>query len=114
MKFILQDIPDITVPVRVQVPGAAEVSVLNARWKLYDYEGAHARTESMKAGNITDEQLITEDLLELGPIYTPDGEEVPYTLELALQLLKKTYVRIPLTHSWISAQACRVEAATKN
>lgn len=112
--LIIKEVPSITVPVDIRVPGEAEPSRVNATWKLYDYTPAQERVKAIHAGDITDEQLLAEDLLDLGPLTDAEGNPLKYSPELGRQLLEKTYIRVPLLQSWFPAQAGRAEAAAKN
>ncbi|MFP2768036.1 hypothetical protein [Oceanisphaera sp. KMM 10153] len=112
--LIIKTIPDITVPVDIQVPGEAEPSRIQATWKLYDYDEAQARIDKINAQKLDDAQLVADDLRGLSELFDEQGQPVAFTPELAQQLLKKTYVRIPLVRSWFFAQNCRTEAAAKN
>jgi hypothetical protein len=114
MAFIIKQVPDITVPVDIQVPGEAETCRIEARWKLHGFDAARARIEAIQAGKVTDEQLVAEDLLSAGPFRQADGTEIPFSAELAQSLLQMTYVRMPLVQSWFAAQNCRQEASAKN
>ncbi|WP_375058418.1 hypothetical protein [Zobellella sp. DQSA1] len=112
--LIIKDVQTITVPVDILVPGDEAPSRVQATWKLYDYTPAQDRLAAIRAGEITDEQLLTEDLLDLAPLKDAAGNSLKYTPELGLQLLEKTYIRMPLIQSWFPAQAGRAEAAAKN
>lgn len=112
--FVIKKIPDIQVPVDIQVPGELEKSRIQATWKLHGFDEANARIKAIQAGEVTDQQLIAEDLINLGDLSDEQGQPASFTPELARQLLQMTYVRIPLINSWFTAQQCRAEAAAKN
>ncbi|GAA3704359.1 hypothetical protein GCM10022421_08970 [Oceanisphaera sediminis] len=113
MAFVIKNVPEITVPVDIQVPGEPEKSRIHATWKLYGYDDAQTRIAAIHKGEVTDEQL-TEDLINIGDLSDEQGQPVAFSPELARKLLQMTYVRIPLINSWFSAQQCRAEAAAKN
>ncbi|MGP7732931.1 hypothetical protein [Oceanimonas smirnovii] len=112
--LIIKTIPDITVPVDIHVPGDAEPSRIQATWRLYEYDAARERTDKIAAGELTDEQVVAEDLLGLSGLFDEQGKPLAFTPELAQKLIKATYIRVPLSRSWFAAQACRTEAAAKN
>lgn len=114
MAFVIKTIPDITVPVDIQVPGEPEKSRIYATWKLYGFDEANARIRQTHTGEVNDQQLVAEDLLSLSDLKDEQGNAVEFTPELARQLLQITYVRLPLINSFFTAQQCRVEAAAKN
>ena len=114
MSFVVKDVHEITVPVVIHVPGEAEESRISATWTLYPVDEGKARVDQMQAGEISDEQLVAEDLQDAGPFLTPEGKAIPFTPELAQQLLQKMYVRRPLINSWFAAQNARTEEAAKN
>lgn len=112
--LIIKTIPEITVPVDVQVPGEAELSRIQATWKLHGFDEANARVKAIHAGEIDDQQLVAEDLLGLADVKDEQGKDLAFTPELVVQLMQMTYVRQPLIGSWFAAQSCRAEAAAKN
>jgi hypothetical protein len=114
MAFIIKQVPDITVPVDILVPGDDQPSRIDARWKLYGFDAAQARVEAINRGDVTDEQVVREDLIHAGPFRDEQGNEIPYSLDLVLEQLQATYFRVPLLRSWFAAQHCRVESAAKN
>lgn len=114
MAFVIKEVPDITVSLEVLTPGDEAVSVLEARWKLYDFPDAKERTDQLQRGLITDEELVAEDLLDLGPFEDEQGKAVPFSQELAQQLLRKSYLRTPLIQSWFKAQSGLASARKGN
>lgn len=112
--FVIKNVPEITVPVDIHVPGEEPVSRIYATWKLHSYNGAQERTEAIRRGEVTDEQVVTDDLVNLSDLSDEQGNAVAFTPELALQLLQMTYVRVPLVTSWYAAQQGRSEAVAKN
>ncbi|RTR01938.1 hypothetical protein [Halomonas nitroreducens] len=114
MTFVLKSVPDITVPVTIQVPGEAEAKTIEARWRLHPVSRTQELLEQQRLGELTDEALVGQDLLGLEGITDEAGEAVPFSDELVAQLLDIAYVRRPLVLSWFAAQQGRAEAAAKN
>lgn len=112
--FVIKTIPDITVPVDIQVPGEETASRIYATWKLHDFDEAQRRMQAIQRNDITDEQLVADELINLSDLSDEQGQPVAYTPEVAKRLLQMTYVRIPLMSSWFIAQQGRNEAAAKN
>lgn len=108
-SFVLEMVPSITVEVPIHQPGKAEPDMLDVTWKLHDWDAAQARSEEIRQGKITDEQLVDEDLESHSEVLDSNGK--PYTIQ---QLMQASYVRRPLIASWFQAQAGRAKAAAKN
>lgn len=114
MSFVLKAIADVTVDVAIHVPGEETPSTIQARWTLHDWDAFQARVKQMQAGELSDEQLVAEDLQRLEGISDEKGEAVPYNSKLRDQLMQMGYVRRPLMASWFDAQNGRAKAAAKN
>lgn len=114
MPYVVKEVPDIWVDVEIHTPGMDEPESLQARWRLYPYPEARARVEAIQAGEIEDEQLVEEDLLELSGALTADGKPLPHCQELVDDVMHKTYARRALILSWYRAQEGRAAAAEKN
>jgi len=112
--FTLKTIPDHTVEVSIQVPGEETTSTIEATWKLHKWDDFQARIQAMQAGELTDEQLVEEDLINLAGIKNENGDSMAYSPDLAAQLMQLGYVRRPLMASWFEAQQGRNKAAAKN
>jgi len=112
--FQIQDITDIVVPVTIQVPGAEEPSTIRARWRLHPVSKSQEIMQSQRNGELTDEQLVEQDLLGLEDVTDADGNPVKFGKKLVAQLMDIPYVRRPLVLSWFQAQQGRGEAAAKN
>lgn len=112
--FVLKTIPDTQVDVTIQVPGDDKPSTITATWKLHKWDDFQERVKAMHAGDISDDTLVEEDLVSLEGIKDAEGQDLPYTPELAAQLLQISYVRRPLMASWFEAQNGRSKAAAKN
>ncbi|MDN3525635.1 hypothetical protein QWY79_10200 [Halomonas sabkhae] len=114
MTYVLKDIPDIWVDVEIPTPGLDEPEALQARWRLHSFDDYKARVEQIQAGELTDEQVVEDDLLELSGAETADGKPMPHCQELVDDVMSKTYARKALVLSWYKAQEGRAAAATKN
>jgi len=114
MAFVLKKIPDVRVDVTVQVPGEEKPSVAVARWRLHAFDDFKAKADAMSRGEIGDEQLVDDDLLGLEGIKDEDGKDLPFSAELAHQLMQITAFRRSLIASWFNAQQGGAEAAAKN
>ncbi|MBB3142191.1 hypothetical protein [Halomonas organivorans] len=114
MTFVLKQIPDIAVPVTIQVPGDDEPSTIHARWTLHPVSKTQTIMEQQRAGELDDDALVAQDLLGLEGITDDKGNAVPFSQDLVAQLMELAYVRRPLVMSWFAAQQGRVEAAAKN
>lgn len=114
MTFVIKKIATATVDVAIQVPGEQDTSTVQATWRLHAWDDFQARMEQMKAGKLTDEQLVEEDLHELAGVKDEQGKDLPLSPELAADLLQIGYVRRPLIASWYDAQMGRNQAAAKN
>ncbi|SDL77670.1 hypothetical protein SAMN05661010_02517 [Modicisalibacter muralis] len=114
MSFVLKAIADVTVDVSIHVPGEKKPSTIQARWTLHDWDAFQDRVRQMQEGEITDEQLVGEDLQHLDGIADEKGEPLPYSSDLRDQLMQMGYVRRPLMASWFEAQNGRAKAAAKN
>lgn len=114
MAFICKDITDISVPVTVHTPGDDEPSEFRARWRLHPWEEAQKLREDIHAGNIPDEELIENDLLDLLDVLDADGKPLSDSGELRRWMLSCIWVRRPLIASWFAAQSGYVKEASKN
>lgn len=114
MAFIVKTVPDVTVPVEIMVPGDEAPSRIHARWKLHNFDQFQERMKLAGTGDITDEQLIREDLVHAGPFHDEEGNELPFSHDLVVELLQQTFFRTALIASWYPAQQGRVEAVAKN
>lgn len=114
MAFICKEITDITVPVTVYTPGDDEPSEFHARWRLHPWEVTKERREAMNAGEVTDEQVVADDLLELLDVLDADGNAITDSAELRQWMMSQTWVRRPLLASWFVAQSGYVKEAAKN
>lgn len=114
MGYKVIDVPEITVNVDIAVPGQSEKSRISATWVLHDFEAYQKKNEIISSGQLTDEQLVEEDLISAGPFYDEKGKDIQYSLDLIKKQLQKTYFRQALIRSWWDAQMCRNEAAEKN
>lgn len=114
MTYVLKPIPDVTVDVSIQVPGEAEPSTLNARWRLHPWDEYRAKVEQLKGDQVTDERLVADDLLELTGVKGEDGKPLEHSAELVEQLMQISFVRRALVMSWFSAQEGRAASAAKN
>lgn len=114
MSFVLKDIPDIWVDVEIPTPGLPEPETLQARWRLHPFDDYKDRVEQLQAGDLSDEQVVEEDLLELAGAETADGKPLPHCPELVADVMSKTYARKALVLSWYKAQEGRAAAASKN
>lgn len=112
--FVLKEIPDVEVDVEIHVPGEAESSTLQARWRLHPWSAFKARVEQIQSGEIDDEHLVEADLLELKGIKDENGEPLAHSPELVAQLMEIGFVRRPLILSWYKAQEGREATAAKN
>lgn len=112
--FVLKTIPDTTVEVTIQVPGEDKPSTIEATWRLHKWDDFQARIQAMQAGDLTDEQLVEEDLVTLTGIKNEAGEQIAFSKDIAAQLMQLGYVRRPLMASWFEAQQGRNKAAAKN
>lgn len=112
--FVIKTIPDVTVPVDIHVPGEASASRIYATWKLHAFDAAQKTIHAIKSSEITDIQLVDDDLINITELSDEKGQTVAYTPEVAKQLLQMTYVRQPLINSWFAAQQGHSEAAVKN
>ncbi|MBB3142828.1 hypothetical protein [Halomonas organivorans] len=114
MTFVLKQIPDITVPVTVQVPGDDEPSTIHARWRLHPVSKTREIFEQQRDGKLDDDALVAQDLLGLEGIKDEKGKDVSFSQDLVAQLMETPYVRRPLVLSWYAAQEGRAQAAAKN
>ncbi|MBW5802048.1 hypothetical protein [Halomonas elongata] len=114
MPFVVQEIPDIWVDVEIRTPGLEEPEALQARWRLHPFEDYKARLEKLQHGELGDEEIVEEDLLELAGAVTADGKDLPHCPELVAEVMNKTYARKALVLSWHKAQEGRAAAAAKN
>lgn len=112
--FVVKNIPEITVPVDINVPGEDAASRIFATWKLHTYDGVQERRAAIASGEMSDEQVTEADLVNLSDLSDEQGNKLDFTPELVAQLLQMTYVRTPLIQSWFVAQSGRSEAAAKN
>ena len=112
--FVLKPIPDTTVEVSIHVPGEDKPSTIEATWKLHKWDDFQARLQAIQDGELTDEQLVEEDLVTLSGIKNEAGEQIAYSKDVAAQLMQLGYVRRPLMASWFEAQNGRAKAAAKN
>lgn len=114
MSFVLKTIPDIVVPVTVQVPGEEEPSTIYAKWRLHPVSKTQEMMDKQRAGDMDDDALVEQDLLDLTGITDEKGNGVKFSKDLVAQLLDIAYVRKSLILSWFAAQQGRSEAAAKN
>ena len=114
MTFVLKSIPDTTLDVTVHVPGEEKPSTITATWKLHKWDQFQERVKALREGDLSDEALVEQDLITLGGIKDEKGADVPYSKDLAAELLQLGYVRRPLMASWFEAQNGRSQAAAKN
>lgn len=114
MTFVLKAVAAVSLDVSIQVPGEKEPSTITATWKLHKWDEFQARFSDMQAGTMTDEDLVEQDLVDLGGIRDEKGEPLPFNPELVQELLQLGYVRRPLIASWFEAQNGRAKAAAKN
>lgn len=114
MTFVLKPIPDTAVDVTVHVPGEDKPSTITATWRLHKWDDFQTRIKAMQAGDLSDEQLVEEDLVSLEGIKNEKGDSMAYSKDLADQLMQLGYVRRPLMASWFEAQNGRSKAAAKN
>lgn len=114
MAFVLKAIPDTTLDVTIHVPGEEKPSTITATWKLHKWDQFQERVKAMQAGELDDDTLVEQDLINLSGVKDEKGSDIEYTPELAEQLLQLGYVRRPLMASWFEAQNGRSKAAAKN
>lgn len=114
MSFVLKQIPDITVPVTVQIPGEDEQSTIYAKWRLHPVSKTQELMCKQRAGELDDEALVEQDLLGLEGISDEKGNAIKFSKDLVAQLMDIAYVRKNLILSWFAAQQGRSEAAAKN
>lgn len=114
MSFTLKPITDIQVDVSIDVPGADKPSTLTARWRLHPFSEQQRIYDRQKNGEMTDDELVQTDLLDLQGVQDEAGESIDFTPELLSQLMDLPYVRRPLVLSWFQAQQGRAQAAAKN
>lgn len=112
--LVLKQVPDITVPVAIHVPGEAEPTTIHARWRLHPVSKTREIMDAQRIGDMDDDALVARDLLGLEGITNEDGETVAFSQELVGQLMEIAYIRRPLVMSWFAAQQGRSEAAAKN
>lgn len=112
--FVKKEISTITVDVTIVDPESGEPATCKARWKLYPVEDSQAKIKEINAGDVSDEQLVEDDLVELIGITDDKGKAVPDDADLRAWFLKWPHTRAPLIRSWFSAQAGHAAAAQKN
>ncbi|WP_129138787.1 hypothetical protein [Modicisalibacter coralii] len=114
MAFLLKEVTDITVPVTIQIPGEESTCKISARWRLHDVPDAQKRQEQMQKSELSEDQLVEEDLLDIEGMSDEKGKPLKLTKDIRDQLMRKAYIRRPLVLSWFAAQQGRGEAAAKN
>lgn len=114
MAFVIKKIPDVRVDVTVHVPGEEAPSTAVARWRLHAFDDFKDKADAMRRGEIDDEQLVKDDLLDMEGIKDEDGKDLAFSADLAHQLMQITAFRRSLIASWFTAQQGGAEAAAKN
>ncbi|KAA0015501.1 hypothetical protein F0A16_20660 [Salinicola corii] len=112
--FVKKEISTITVDVTIVDPETGEPNSCQARWKLHPVDASETKIAEINAGNISDEQLVEADLIELLGITDEKGKSVSDDAELREWFLKWPHTRGPLIRSWFNAQSGRAAAAQKN
>lgn len=112
--IVKSDITTIKVDVTIVDPETGEPNTCQARWKFYPVDDSQAKIKEINAGNVSDEQLVEDDLVELIGITDAKGKAVADDAELREWFLKWPHTRGPLIRSWFSAQNGYAAAAQKN
>lgn len=112
--IVKSDITTIKVDVTIVDPETGEPATCQARWKLHPVDDSQAKVKEINAGNVSDEQLVEDDLVELIGITDDKGKTVADDADLRAWFLKWPHTRRPLITSWFRAQEGYASAAQKN
>lgn len=105
MAFILADRATITTRVEIGIPldlGKIEKAYLDVTWKRQSVSEKKAHTEKLRAGDIKDDEIITQLITNIEGAKDENGTELTFSPELLAQLLEIDYVRQPFTEELLN------------
>lgn len=106
-------IPSVIKTITVQRPGL-DVEEFTAKIRVLDLDEQEALDEERQAGNLTGNEHVRRDLLELGGIEDANGASQSSDPELIDRVFKDPYAHIALCRAWGEVQRGVSEHTAKN
>lgn len=114
MSFVFKHVPSVTLDVDIDVPGSKVASRIHVEYRLRSVTEQQDVFENKSKKNVTDDELMQSDILNITGIKSESGATIDFTSELLGQLMDVVYIRKPLVTGWMRAQSGAVGETQKN
>lgn len=118
MAIKLAPVAQVEREVRIDVPrekGGFDTQTIRVTYKLLSVAELRETYETQRDGDdLSDDDLIHRDVLDVRGVKGEDGKDVAFSAELLSALMNTVYIRPEIIRGWQEVQNNRQENAEKN